>query len=135
MRSAALPAYLLARAIPSGNEFGWRSGDFLAVLRSAAAEGFACLGGQFQWVLPDATCEPYWLNADARPKQPGESWDAYVRRAETEVAEGFELLLRTTDFNAEAEKWEHLKDKKAQGVPVNDYLVFVAYFTEAANDA
>lgn len=135
MKSVVLPPHLLASAVPSGNEFGWRSADFPAVLQSAAAEGFACLGGQFQWVLPDATCEPYWLNADSRPKQPEESWAAYVRRAEIEVEDGFEILLRTTDFNAEVEKWQHLKNKKTQGVSVNDYLVFVAYFTEAANDA
>lgn len=135
MSTTALPPHLLAQAVQSGSEFGWRSSDFPAVLRSAAAEGFACLGGQFQWVLSDGTCEPYWLNADARPKLPAESWAAYVRRAEAEVEEGFALLLRTTDFDTEAEKWPHLREKKEQGVPVNDYLVFVAYFTEANHDA
>lgn len=135
MSFTELPSHLLALAVPSGNEFGWRSSDFLMVLRSAAAEGFACLGGQFQWVLPDGRCEPYWLNADASPRQPGESWTTYVHRTEAEVAEGFEFLLRTTDFDTEVEKWQYLKEKKAQGVPVNDYLVFIAYFTPANKDA
>lgn len=135
MTSSELPSHLLARAVPSGNEVGWKCSDFPAVLRGAAAEGFACLGGQFQWVLPDGRCEPYWLNADARPRQLGESWAVYVQRTAAEVAEGFELLLCTTDFDAEAEKWQYLKEKKARSVPVNDYLVFIAYFTTAPTDA
>lgn len=134
MSTLVLPPSLLADSIPSGNELGWRKEKFLAVLNGAATEGFACLGGQFQWVLPDGTCEAYWLNADSSPRETAEPWRAYVKRTEVEVSNTFESLLRTTDFNAEAERFEFLKEKKATGIAVDQYLLFVAYFV-AADDA
>lgn len=133
--SRELPSHLTANAIPSGREFGWRREDFPTVLHSAAAEGWACIGGQFQWVLPDGTFEAYWLNADSGPRQSGETWTAYVRRTEKEVSTGYQLLLRTTDFNTEADKSDYLKDKKAQGVALDCYLIFVAYFKRTDVDA
>jgi len=103
--------------------------EFLDVLHEAASIGFACIGGQFQWVLPGGTCEPFWLNVDSNPHHRGESWASYVERAEAEVKGGYELLLRTTDFNAEADKWEFLREQKENGISLDDCLIFIAYFS------
>lgn len=130
-----LPPHLLTRAVESGGEFGWRKKEFLVALHGAAAEGFACTGGQFQWVLPDGTCEPYWLNADSTPRAPGESWSSYVKRTEAEVEKGYELLLHTIDFDAEADKLDLLREMRSKGASLDEYLIFVAYFRRVIADA
>lgn len=134
MSSGELPLHLLIRAVKSGGEFGWRKEDFLAALHEAASEGFACIGGQFQWVLPDGTCELYWLNADASPRIPNESWASYVKRSEEEVEKGYECILRTSDFNEESNKFDFLREKKAEGISLDEYLVFIAYFKSSRGE-
>lgn len=129
-----LPQHLLARAVESGGEFGWRKEEFLVALHGAASEGFACVGGQFQWALPDGTCEPYWLDAESTPRALGESWPSYVKRTEAEVEKGYELLLHAIDFNAEADKWDFLREKREKGVSLEEYLIFVAYFKGEITD-
>lgn len=128
MSTVGLPAHLLGRAIRSGFEFGWRKEEFLQVLQTAASDGYACVGGQFQWVFSDGTCEAYWLNANSTPRQPNEPWSSYVKRTEAEVTESYEALLRETDFSGESDKWDFLKNKKAAGVSLDEHLIFVAYF-------
>jgi hypothetical protein len=135
MSTGDLPPHLLSSAVVSGGEFGWRKDDFLPVLRNASSEGFACIGGQFQWKLPDGTCEPYWLNADSKPQGSGESWPSYVKRSEEEVEMGYELILRTVDFDAEANKFDFLREKRERGASLDEFLIFVAYFKSAITDA
>ncbi len=105
------------------------------MLKHAAAEGLACIGGQFQWVFPDGTCEAYWLNADPSPRQPTETWSNFVSRCEQQVLEGFSRLVSTVNFDAEAERFDFLKTKRAQGVSIADHLLFVAYFSSGDKNA
>lgn len=128
MNSTSLPSDLLETAIYSGQEVGWKIELFPAVLKRAAAHGLACIGGQFQWVFPDGTCEAYWLNADAPTHLAGETWSAFVTRSEQQVSEGFSRLVSTVNFDTEAENWEFLKTKREQGIILSDHLLFVAYF-------
>ncbi|HZW86991.1 MAG TPA: hypothetical protein VFF41_05980 [Gallionella sp.] len=128
MSDDELPPHLLTRAVKSGREFGWRQEDFLVALHEAALEGFACIGGQFQYALPDGACELYWLNADSLPHTPSESWWSYVKRSEEEVKKGYELLLRTINFDAEVNKFDFLREKIAGGISLDEYLIFIAYF-------
>jgi hypothetical protein len=54
------------KALPFAiNEYGWEIDAFPNALAHAERLGYACLGGQFQFVLQDATCEMYWLSADS----------------------------------------------------------------------
>jgi hypothetical protein len=135
MTTANLPPFLLETAVRSGQELGWRKAQFPAVLKCAAAEGGACIGGQFQWVFPDGTCEAYGLNADASPRQAGEAWPEFVARCEQQILEGFSRLVSTVNFDVEADNFEFLKNKKAQGIQIADHLLFVAYFDNGGQDA
>ena len=135
MTDALLPPDVLETAIHSGHELGWRMEQFPAALKRAAAAGVACVGGQFQWVLPDGTCEAYWLNADAAPRQPEEPWPKFVARCEQLVLDGFNNLAASVNFDIEADRFEFLKDKKAQGISLAEYLLFVAYFSSGGQDA
>ena len=135
MTVAHLPSEVLETAYRSGLEFGWRVEQFPSALRLAATKGFACIGGQFQWVLPDGTCEAYWLNADAAPRQPDETWPNFAVRCEQQVLESFAQLVSSVNFDIEADRFEFLKNKKAQGISIAEHLLFVAYFSSEGQDA
>lgn len=123
-----LPGELIAKASRRGNEYAWAPSDFPAVLSRAEELGFACLGGQFQFRTPDATCEMYWLSADAAERRPGESWQTYVSRSSAEVLDHFSSLLKTTDFRAEAMSWPDVPELSGVSAQPEPHLCFVAYF-------
>jgi hypothetical protein len=117
-----LPPDVLGGATLRGNEYGWSVSSFLHAVVRAEANGYACLGGQFQFRLEDgSTCEMYWLNADSEERMAGESWPNYAHRSCSEVLDAFRRLLSDTDFRKEASNWP---------VQINSErdLVFVAYF-------
>ncbi len=118
----ALPPGVSEGATVRGNEYGWNTSSFPHAVTRAEANGYACLGGQFQFRLEDgSTCEMYWLNADSEERVVGESWPNYVHRSCSEVLCAFQRLLSDTHFRKEAASWPVRID------PVRD-LVFVAYF-------
>lgn len=94
----------------------------------AANQGYACLGGQFQFRLPDATCEMYWLSADTSERREGESWSEYSHRSCSEVRDCFNRLMQTTDFRAQTAAFPFLRHKAEEGFDPLPTLVFVAYF-------
>ena len=118
----ALPPHIAEGATLRGNEYGWTVSSFLSALSRAEEVGYACLGGQFEFRLDDGTtCEMWWLNADSSERTGSETWLDYSRRSCTEVSQGFQRLLRETDFGKEAAGW------RVQIDPARN-LVFVAYF-------
>jgi hypothetical protein len=123
-----LPESLRAVASFDGNELAWPVEAFPAVLDTAAAAGFACLGGQFQFRFPDGLFEMYWLNADSNDQQTSESWSAYVERARNEVLATFERIVAETDFHQEAKACSFLNEKLQSGTDIMDALCFCAYF-------
>jgi hypothetical protein len=127
-----LPSEIAMGARIRGNELGWPVSSFPYALANAVALGYACLGGQFQFRLADATCEMYWLSADSSAREEAESWSAYSRRSCLEVKVGFEKLLSETDFPRQALNWQPLRKAIDQGLDVMDTLVFVAYFVDEA---
>ena len=68
-----LPLDISQGATVRGNEYGWRASSFPDALARAEAHGYACLGGQFQFRLEEATCEMYWLEANSKEQVQGES--------------------------------------------------------------
>lgn len=107
------------------NEYAWAPESFPIALKRAEAHGLACLGGQFQFRLNDATCEMYWLAADSKERIAGESWADYSRRSCSEVRENVDRMLSQTDFGKEALGW-NLPSTATWN------LVFVAYFVTEA---
>jgi len=127
-KSFLLPSEVAYGATMRGNEYGWQIPAFADALEQAEALGYACLGGQFQFRVPDGTCEMYWLNSDATGRTAGESWSDYCHRSCAEVLRGFNRMIRETDFRAEASKWHVLSTKVPGGFDPLSALVFVACF-------
>jgi hypothetical protein len=97
-----LPKPILEKAIKSGNEFGWTQTDFLEVVEIARQNFMAIIGGQIQYVLPDGTCEPYWLSYDPDKRQLNEDWLTYCNRTAKECVDKFNKLIASTDIEKEA---------------------------------
>ena len=123
-----LPRELEETADLRGREYAWPPRDFPVVLSRAEALGLACLGGQFQFRLPDAVCEMYWLNADSADRAQHESWAAFVTRSCAEVLSTFTALVSSTDFLAEAKRWHDLPALSVPSAAPEQYICFVAYF-------
>ena len=127
-----LPPPVLAKATKSGNEYGWPLVDVPEVIDAAESVGLANLGGQPQFIYPDGTCEPYWLNADAADQHDGETWGAYVARSAAEVRAGFQRLVDEDEFESAARQFQFLAEKLDRGEDIMSHLRFVLYF--AANE-
>ena len=125
-----LPDDLLEGATLRGREYGWPPSVFPAIVARAQEHGLGCLGGQFQFRVPRATCEMYWLNADPSTRSSDEPWPQYVARTCTEVLAGFRHLLKSTDFRAEAARWADVPELSGPSASPEQYLCFVAYFVE-----
>lgn len=122
MTKSELPPEITNGATLRGNEYGWTVSAFPDAVKAAAADGYTCLGGQFQFRLADgSTCEMYWISADSKDRLDVESWEQNSHRSCTEVLEEFRQRLAEADFGREAARWPF---------PINpaDDLVFVAYF-------
>jgi hypothetical protein len=122
MMMSELPSGMTSGATLRSNEYGWTISTFPNAIAIAEADGYACLGGQFQFRLADGSvCEMYWLSADSNERLEGEPWKDYSHRSCTEVLEKFRHCLSQTDFRKEAAQWP---------LPIDtaDDLVFVAYF-------
>ncbi len=140
MQQTKVPEYrlsksLLDRAIKSGNEFGWSQTDFLEVVEAARKEKLAIIGGQVQYVLPEGTCELYWLSYDPAERQQNETWLEYCNRTATETINKFQLLISQTNIEREAiTSFELLKQKSGSGTNINDYLTFILFFDDSETD-
>jgi hypothetical protein len=130
-----LPKSILDKAIKSTNEFGWKQTDFLEVIGAARQIHLAIIGGQVQYVLPDGTCELYWLSYDPADRQINEPWLTYCDRTAKECIDKFNKLIATTDIEKEAfENFPFLVDNKKSGVDINKFLAFILYFDDTETD-
>lgn len=130
-----LPAATLQKAIRSGNEFGWREADIPETIEIARKLKLAIVGGQVQYVLPEGTCELYWLSYDATERRPGENWLSFCDRSAREVLDKFSDLVIKTDFDKEAiASFELLREKASQGVAISDFRLFILYFSDTGTD-
>ncbi len=118
-----LPPEITKGATLRGNEYGWSISSFPHALTKAEALGYACLGGTFEFRLDSGLgdYELYWLSVESEERAQGESWADYSRRSCTEVLQGFQRLISTTDFRKAA------SDQQLQS-DLSSRLVFVAHF-------
>jgi hypothetical protein len=117
----ALPLELIEGAILRDREYAWELSAFPGALKHAPAFGYACLGGQFWFLLPDDSLyEPFWLEAYSSARTSDETWSEYAQRSCKEVLIRFNTLVKAADFDREAKKFRSLES------PFR--LVFNAYF-------
>jgi hypothetical protein len=116
-----LPTELTSGAILRSGEYAWEPSAFPAALQKAPDLGYACLGGQFWFMLPDDSLyEPFWLEANSTDKSEEEAWSNFARRSCNEVLVAFTALVEKTDFDDESCRFETLEK------PFR--LMFNAYF-------
>jgi len=125
-----LPAHFLEKAIKSGNEYGWKKGDVLDVIEAARQTHLAAIGGQVQYIWPDAICELYWLSYDSEDRKTKEEWVSYCNRTAFECSEKFKKLL-PVDIEKDAIKsFDFIQDKFEKGVRLDDHQIFILYFND-----
>ena len=129
-----LPETILKKAIKSGYEYGWRQTDFIETIETARKLKMGIVGGQVQYILPDGTCELYWLTYDPTERQTGEDWNKYCNRTADETINKFKDLISKTDFEKEALTFDFLRDKKSKGINIEDYKTFIVYFNDLETD-
>jgi hypothetical protein len=123
--NALLPPELTQGAILRDQEYGWEWSDFPQALQRAPSLGYACLGGQFWFLVSETSLyEPFWLEANASDKLADEDWSAYARRSCEEVLTGFNRCLRETDFKDAAGKFGTSEVDRAPHL----HWIFNAYF-------
>lgn len=96
----------------------------------------AIVGGQIQYIFPDATCELYWLNYDPAERKPDETWLSYCNRTAQECQELFVKI--TSSANAEEEavsSFDFLKVKVTEGVDIAAHKAFIIYFDDSETDS
>ena len=123
--SEALPPALSQGAIVREGEYAWELNAFSAALQKAPDIRYACLGGQFWFLLSDGSLyELFWLEANSGERGANEAWPDYKARSCSEVANAFETLVGATDFEKEAAQFKSLQ------VPFS--VLFNAYFVTEA---
>lgn len=126
-----LPREILSRVVMSGREYGWRKGDAIQAIEAAICVGLATLGGDIQFVLPEGTCDLYWMGYDSGEQQPGEVWADYVTRSGRDGITFIRRVVSEIDLIREGiENFDLLHMKAAQDVDIEDYLVFVLSFVD-----
>lgn len=123
--SEALPPTLSQGAILRQGEYAWDLDAFPAALEKAPDLGYACLGGQFWFLLSDGSIyEPFWLEANSGERSANEAWPDYKARSCSEVGKAFKALVEETDFGKEAAQFKSLQ------TPFS--ILFNAYFVTEA---
>src|SRR5215469_17395662 len=93
-----LPPELTEGAILRDKEYAWELADFPQALQRAPALGYACLGGEFWFLLSDDSLyEPFWVEASCDRAQ-DEPWSDFLNRSCSEVLSQFNTLVSKTDF-------------------------------------
>jgi hypothetical protein len=131
-----LPKSILDKAIKSTNEFGWKQEDFVNVVEAAKENQMAVIGGQVQYIMPNATCELYWLSYDSENRKQNEDWNCYCNRSANECIEKFNKLISSVNIEKEAvESFEFLAHQKNKNVNLSEHLAFMLYFDDTETDS
>ncbi len=130
MNEIELPEEIKSKAnITESVEFAWRKSEFEEAITSAKENNLASIGGQAQFIFPNATCELYWINFDSNDQEPDESWESYVKRSADEVLSVFHKVIDETDFRKEALEFSFIKNKiETEEIDPLNYPWFVGYF-------
>jgi hypothetical protein len=124
-----LPDELTDGAILRDKEYAWDLSAFPRALERAPGLGYACLGGQPWFLLPDNTLyEPFWLEADSTDRAPTETWPEDAQRSCVEVLSKFNSLVHSTNFAEEAKKFGTFESIGVDELNLKIRTLFNAYF-------
>lgn len=125
-----LPEVLRSSSCRSGNEWGWKPDTIPLVIDEAEKLGLLNIGGQLQFVLPDAICECYWVEVDALADEPdGLTWAERVAFSATAARQKWADLRRRFDFVEELRGAfsAYLASHEATGGNIRDHMYFIWY--------
>ena len=125
-----LPETLRSAACRSGNEWGWTPEAIPLVIDEAEKAGLLNIGGQLQFLMPEGTCECYWVEVDALTCEPeGLTWTQRVALAATAARQKMADISRRYDFIDEGRKAfaAPFAAYEAAGGDVRDRMCFIWY--------
>ena len=125
-----LPETIRSAAYRSGNEWGWKPEAIPLVIDEAEKAGLLNVGGQLQFLLPEATCECYWVEVDALIGEPENlTWAERVALAATAARQKMADVSRRYDFIEEGRKafTAPFEAYEAVGGDVRDRICFIWY--------
>lgn len=152
MSAHLLPPFILAQASSHGREYAWRPADIPQVLAAAHDCELAVTDADVQLHLPGCVYELPGHDLAPAPRQPAESWPAYVARSHADVLVAlydlppfdelvaFSSILRDGDIAAFGEVFgqqpfgNELRALRERGVASAQYLRLKLTFM-AASDA
>lgn len=121
---------LRSAARRSGKEWGWPPAKISLVIDEAEASGLLNIGGQLQFLMPEGTCECYWIEVDALAGAPeGLTWAERVAFAATAAREKMADVSRRYDFIEEGRKAfpGPLAAYEAEGGDIRERMCFIWY--------
>jgi hypothetical protein len=120
-----LPEELLNKRVESTNHlWGWKLEDIPQVVAACRERHCVILTARPGFYLPDNTCELYWKKTCPTLKKAGESWEQYTDRNGTELLDLIQKIAESTDFEKEAMAYRFLRDKKASGLKITDFIYY-----------
>src|SRR4051812_13124099 len=125
-----LPLDLQQAAFRSGNEWGWPPDLIPRVIDEAEKLDLLSLGGQLQFLLPQGTCECYWVSVEPLNGEPnGLSWHERVAFAADASRHAFEDVRSHFDFIAEVRSGfgELACEFEAAGGDLREAMCFIWY--------
>ena len=100
-----LPESIRLAARRSGNEWCWRPESIPLVIDEAEKAGLLNIGGQLQFLMPEGTCECYWVEVDALIGEPENlAWAERVAHAATAARQKIAEVGRRYDFIEEGRR-------------------------------
>jgi len=123
-----LSADVIEKASLGGLEYAWRPSDVEIAIQDARHHHLETIGGQAQFLFPDATCELYWIEIGPSERRANERWCDGVERSADEAIARFRDRMSKTDWDAEAKAWPFLCAQLQVGIDVMDHLYFALYF-------
>lgn len=125
-----LPDTLRSAACRSGGEWGWQPETIPLVIDAAEKLGLLNVGGQLQFLMPEGTCECYWVEVNALIGEPyGLTWAERVALSATAARQQMVDISRRYDFIEEGRKAfaDPFAAYEATGGNVRDRMRFIWY--------
>lgn len=124
------PDILQSVACRSGNEWGWQPETIPLVIDEAEKLGLLNLGGQLQFLMPEGTCECYWIEVDALADElEGLAWPERVTLAAAAARRQIADIGYRYDFIEEGRRAfaAQFTAYEATGGDVRDRMCFIWY--------
>lgn len=125
-----LPDPVVSAACRSDNEWGWQPETIPLVIDEAEKLSLLNVGGQLQFLMPEATCECYWVEVNALDGEPdGLTWAERVARSATAARQQMVDISRRYNFIEEGRKAfpDTFAAFEATGGNVRDCMCFIWY--------